>query len=38
VAGAVYRKLSEERYFAADTNPKRDTGLPTILTSYPCCR
>jgi penicillin-binding protein 2 len=32
VAGAVYRKLSEQRYFAADT---RKTGLPEIVTSFP---
>jgi cell division protein FtsI/penicillin-binding protein 2 len=34
VAGAIYRKLSEERYFAADT-PRRDSGLPEIVTTYP---
>jgi penicillin-binding protein 2 len=33
VAGAVYRKLSEQRYFASDT--QRKTGLPEIVTSYP---
>jgi cell division protein FtsI/penicillin-binding protein 2 len=32
VAGAVYRKLSELRYFAADT---RKTGLPEIVTTFP---
>jgi cell division protein FtsI/penicillin-binding protein 2 len=33
VAGAVYRKLSEQRYFAADT--ERKPALPDIVTSYP---
>jgi hypothetical protein len=33
VAGAVYRKLSEQRYFAEAT--QRKTGLPEIVTSYP---
>jgi len=37
VAGGVYRRLSEERYFAADIAPKKDIGLPEILTTYPCC-
>lgn len=37
VAGGVYRRLSEERYFAADATPVRPTGLPEILTTYPCC-
>jgi penicillin-binding protein 2 len=37
VAGGVYRRLSEERYFAADTTTKKNTGLPEILTTYPCC-
>src|SRR4051812_39638761 len=36
VAGAVYRKLSEQRYFAADTNTgKSRNGLPEIVTSFP---
>jgi cell division protein FtsI/penicillin-binding protein 2 len=34
VAGVVYKKLSEQRYFAADTEPKK-TGLPEIVTTYP---
>ncbi len=38
VAGAVYRALSEERYFASDTTPKKDNDLPEILTTYSCCR
>jgi len=35
VAGAIYRKLSEQRYFAADTTPRKDAGLPEIVTTYP---
>jgi len=35
VAGAIYRTLSEERYFVADATPKSD--LPEILVSMPCC-
>ena len=35
VAGAIYRNLSEQRYFSA--NAVR-MGLPEILTTYPCCR
>jgi penicillin-binding protein 2 len=35
VAGAVYRKLSEQRYFAADTNSRKNPGLPEIVTTYP---
>jgi cell division protein FtsI/penicillin-binding protein 2 len=35
VAGAVYRKLSEQRYFAADINSDKKTGLPEIVTTYP---
>jgi penicillin-binding protein 2 len=38
VAGAVYRKLSEQRYFAADTTVHPKTGLPDIITSYPAAR
>ena len=38
VAGAIYRSLSEERYFASDTTPKKDNDLPEILTTYSCCR
>jgi penicillin-binding protein 2 len=35
VAGAIYRNLSGQRYFASggSTQP----GMPTILTTYPCC-
>jgi penicillin-binding protein 2 len=35
VAGAIYRNLSEQRYFTADA---KKLGLPDILTTYPCCR
>ena len=35
VAGAIYRSLSEQRYFAADAKTRSD--LPEILTTYPCC-
>jgi cell division protein FtsI/penicillin-binding protein 2 len=35
VAGAIYRTLSEQRYFVADATPKSD--LPEILVSMPCC-
>jgi cell division protein FtsI/penicillin-binding protein 2 len=31
VAGAVYRRLSEQRYFAAD----RANGFPEVVTTYP---
>jgi cell division protein FtsI/penicillin-binding protein 2 len=34
VAGAIYRNLSEQRYFAADTRSK---DLPVVTTIYPCC-
>ena len=39
VAGAVYRKLSAERYFAMESNVggKKD-GLPEIVTTYPSAR
>lgn len=38
VAGAVYRRLSEQRYFVAESKPadKKD-GLPEIVTSCPTC-
>lgn len=36
VAGAIYRNLSEQRYFTADV--KKQLGLPEIVTTYPCCR
>jgi cell division protein FtsI/penicillin-binding protein 2 len=35
VAGAIYRNLSEQRYFAADTVEK--TGFPEIISTSPCC-
>jgi len=35
VAGAIYRNLSEQRYFTAEAARK---GLPEIITTYPCCR
>jgi penicillin-binding protein 2 len=33
VAGAIYRNLSEQRYFAKSNAPE----LPAIFTTYPCC-
>ena len=38
VAGAIYRNLSEQRYFTADAEVKKQLGMPDILTTYPCCR
>jgi cell division protein FtsI/penicillin-binding protein 2 len=35
VAGVVYKKLSEQRYFAAAETEPRKTGLPEIVTTYP---
>ncbi|HEV3202096.1 MAG TPA: penicillin-binding transpeptidase domain-containing protein [Bryobacteraceae bacterium] len=35
VAGAIYRSLSEQRYFTAEA---KKLGMPEILTTYPCCR
>jgi hypothetical protein len=35
VAGAIYRTLSEQRYFVADATRKSD--LPEILVTMPCC-
>jgi len=35
VAGAIYRSLSEQRYFVADASRKPD--LPEILVTMPCC-
>jgi cell division protein FtsI/penicillin-binding protein 2 len=32
VAGAIYRNLSEQRYFTAETKQK---GMPEIVTTYP---
>jgi cell division protein FtsI/penicillin-binding protein 2 len=37
VAGAIYRKLSEQRYFASDS-PRRNSDLPEIVTTYPTGR
>ena len=38
VAGNIYRKLSSERYFVADSEPpKRRSDLPDIITTLPCC-
>jgi cell division protein FtsI/penicillin-binding protein 2 len=34
VAGAVYRQLSQQRYFTAEADPRK-TGLPEIVTTYP---
>jgi hypothetical protein len=31
----VYKKLSEQRYFAAAETEPRKTGLPEIVTTYP---
>jgi cell division protein FtsI/penicillin-binding protein 2 len=36
VAGAIYRNLSEQRYFTAEV--RKPSGLADILTTYPCCR
>jgi penicillin-binding protein 2 len=38
VAGAVYRKLSQQQYFVAGAQtPQKRDGLPEILTSCPSC-
>jgi penicillin-binding protein 2 len=37
VAGVVYRKLSEQRYFIADSKEPKKDGLPEIVTSCPSC-
>jgi cell division protein FtsI/penicillin-binding protein 2 len=37
VAGAIYRKLSEQRYFASDF-PRKNSDLPEIVTTYPTGR
>jgi cell division protein FtsI/penicillin-binding protein 2 len=34
VAGQVYRKLSERRYFVADGSADKKTNLPEIITTY----
>jgi len=36
VAGAIYRTLSEERYFAVDSTSQKGL-LPEITATYPCC-
>ena len=36
VAGAFYRNLSGQRYFAADATPSKPV-LPEILVTQPCC-
>ena len=39
VAGAIYRNLSAQRYFVADSEPaKKRSDLPEIITTSPCCR
>ena len=35
VAGAIYRNLSEQRYFAADTG--QQPVFPEIISTSPCC-
>jgi penicillin-binding protein 2 len=35
VAGAIYRDLSEQRYFTAEA---RTLGMPDVTATYPCCR
>ena len=38
VAGQIYRNLSAQRYFVADsTPPKKKSDLPDIITTTPCC-
>jgi len=39
VAGNIYRNLSTQRYFAADTDSpaKKKSDLPEIITTMPCC-
>jgi cell division protein FtsI/penicillin-binding protein 2 len=38
VAGNIYRRLSAERYFVAETvTPKKKSDLPDIITTMPCC-
>jgi len=34
VAGAIYRKLSDQRYFASDF-PRKNSDLPEIVTTFP---
>lgn len=37
VAGAFYRNLSEQRYFAAAGDAPKKNGLPDIIATTPCC-
>jgi cell division protein FtsI/penicillin-binding protein 2 len=37
VAGAIYRNLSAQRYFVADSTPKKKSDLPEVVTTVPCC-
>jgi cell division protein FtsI/penicillin-binding protein 2 len=37
VAGAVYRNLSEQRYFASETNAKKKADPFEIISTSPCC-
>jgi penicillin-binding protein 2 len=38
VAGAIYRNLSAQRYFVAETTPaKKKSDLPEVITTMPCC-
>jgi len=37
VAGAIYRNLSAQRYFVADSNAKKKSDLPEVITTVPCC-
>jgi cell division protein FtsI/penicillin-binding protein 2 len=37
VAGAFYRNLSAQNYFTVASDSRPDSGLPTIISSSPCC-
>jgi hypothetical protein len=37
VAGAIYRRLSADRYFIAGADLKPKSDLPDIITTMPCC-
>jgi penicillin-binding protein 2 len=37
VAGAIYRNLSNQRYFTADASTPTKKGMPEITTTFPCC-
>ena len=38
VAGNIYRRLSAERYFVANSaDPTKKSDLPEIITTMPCC-